>query len=63
MQRVRGLGQSLLLGVPRCIQRSLGFLLLGFRSFPDGLVVGIPVSYTHLDVYKRQRQLSASFFC
>ena len=40
MQRVRGLGQSLLLCVPRCIQRSLGILLLGFRSFPDSLVVG-----------------------
>ena len=40
MQRVRGLGQSLLLCVPRCIQRSLGILLLGFCSFPDSLVVG-----------------------
>ena len=41
MQCVCGFGQSLLLGVPSSIQRSLGVLLLGFRSLLDSLVVGI----------------------
>ena len=37
----------------------LGFLLKPLRRFFPAVVTGtvVPVSYTHLDVYKRQRSL------
>ena len=46
---------------PCCVEKA--FKMIGARWTPRMLELCYPVSYTHLDVYKRQRSFSESRVC